>query len=136
MRDSLRYPAVGVALIIHKGDQVLLIRRVNSHGAGTWATPGGHLEYGETFEECAIRETMEETQVVVDDVRYKAITNDFFETEGKHYITIWMEGQYVSGEPVAQEDELSELDWYTWDNLPEPLFLPLSNLLSGQNRYP
>jgi 8-oxo-dGTP diphosphatase len=132
----MRYPAVGVALIIHKGDAVLLVRRCHSHGEGTWATPGGHLEYGETFEQCALRETMEETGLEVSDVRYLAITNDVFEAEGKHYITIWMEGQFAGGEPVVNEDELSELGWFVWDTLPEPLFLPLRNLLTRQNRYP
>jgi 8-oxo-dGTP diphosphatase len=129
-----QYPRVGVAMIVHRGDQVLLVRRINAHGAGTWSTPGGHLEYGETLEECAARETMEETHVSVREVRFKAVTNDIFAQEGLHYVTVWMEGEYAGGEPQGQAEELSELGWFNWDALPAPLFLPLHNLLSGQNR--
>ena len=133
-------PGVGVGVIVTKGEQVLLMKRQNSHGNGTWSPPGGHLEFGESVEECAIRETYEETGVVIEDVTFRAITNDVFAEEGKHYITIWIEGPYVEGEPrVNSEREASEVGWFAWQALPEPLFLPLENLLNGHsypgNRY-
>jgi len=56
-------PRVGVGVIVTRGDRVLLIRRVGVYGQGTWSTPGGHLEYGESPGACAIRETKEETGV-------------------------------------------------------------------------
>lgn len=133
---AMKAPGVGVALLVHKGSQVLLVHRINAHGAGTWSPPGGHLEFGETFEECAVRETLEETGVQVSNLRYLALTNDFFESEGRHYVTIWMQADYFSGELHGQQDELSELDWFDEDALPSPQFLPLRNLLSGKNRYP
>jgi 8-oxo-dGTP diphosphatase len=126
-------PRVGVGAIIVKDGRVLLLRRRNVHGAGSWSTPGGHLEFGESPEECAIREAEEETGVVIGDVRFVAITNDVFEANGKHYITIWMEGRYPSGKPVVNAAyEMSEVSWFAWDDLPKPLFLPLQNLLDGQ----
>ena len=44
---------VGVAVLVRRGEQVLLTHRKGSHGAGTWAPPGGHLDMGESFEDCA-----------------------------------------------------------------------------------
>ena len=125
-------PRVGVALIIESDDHVLLIKRKGSHGEGTWAVPGGHLEFGESPEECARREAREEVNMQVTAVRFRAITNDVFEVEGKHYITIWMEGTYSGGEPVIHAaDEVAEVGWFSWIALPQPLFLPLQNLLNG-----
>lgn len=126
-------PQVGIGTIVTKDDQVLLMKRKNAHGDGTWSPPGGHLEYGESFEECAMRETLEETGVVTADLTFRAVTNDVFEAEGKHYITIWLEGSYVSGEArINAEYEMSEVSWFSWDALPEPLFLPFANLLAGR----
>jgi len=126
-------PAIGVGIIITKGDQVLLLKRKHVHGDGSWSTPGGHLEFGESPEECAIREAKEETGVSVTDLKFRAITNDVFEREGMHYITIWMEGRYLSGEPVVNAPyEMAEVGWFAWDALPETLFLPLQNLLDGR----
>ena len=125
-------PYVGVGVIVRKGDQVLLMRRRNSHGDGTWSTVGGHLEYGETPEACAIRETQEEAGIVIADVTFRTITNDLFETEEKHYVTLWMEGRYVSGEPrINSRREMSEIGWFSLDALPCPLFLPLEHLLEA-----
>ncbi|MEO6887730.1 MAG: NUDIX domain-containing protein [Ktedonobacteraceae bacterium] len=70
-------PSIGVGVIIRDGDQVLLMKRQNSHGAGTWSMPGGHLEYGETPQECAIREAEEEVGVCIADPSFCTITNDF-----------------------------------------------------------
>lgn len=125
-------PRVGVGAIVTKNGQVLLLRRKNVHGAGAWSTPGGHLEYGETPEACAIRETLEETGVMVTGVHFRALTNDVFEAAGRHYITIWMEGRYESGEAAVCADyEASEVGWFAWDGLPQPLFLSLQHLVDG-----
>ena len=118
-------------MIITQEDQVLLKQRRNSHGDGTWTTPGGHLEYGESLEECAIRETQEGIGITITDVTFLAITNDVYEEQ--HYVTIWTAGRHVSGEPTMNAaQEMSAVGWYSWDALPEPLFSPFENLLTGQ----
>ena len=128
-------PQVGTAIIITKDDKVLLMKRKGPHGQGTWSTPGGHLDPGETLEGCAAREAKEEVGLDVTDIRFRCVTNDVFEAEGKHYITIWMDGK-STGEPrIASEEEAQEIGWYAWDALPSPLFLPLENLVK-ENSYP
>ena len=129
-------PLVGVGVIIIKGGRLLLLKRQSVHGAGTWSTPGGHLEFRESPETCAIREVKEETGLSIGDVRFIAITHDDFTASGKHYITIWMQGRGISGEPTIKAPyEMSAVDWFALDALPEPLFLPLRNLVDGQS-YP
>lgn len=129
-------PQVGVAVIITKDDKVLLMKRKGVHGTGTWTTPGGHLDFGETPEQCGAREVKEEVGLDVVDLRFRAFTNDIFELEGQHYISIWMDGKSISGEPtIAAEEEVAEIGWFAWDALPSPLFLPLENLVI-ENSYP
>jgi len=114
----------------------MLIRRKGAHGAGSWAPPGGHLEFGETPELCAIRETREEVGIEINNVRFVAVTNDFFEESGQHYITLWMQADLLSGEPkIAAEDEVAELGWFDWEELPSPRFIPFNNLLNRKS-YP
>ena len=129
-------PKVGVAIIITKDDQVLLMKRKGVHGTGTWSTPGGHLDFGETPEQCAAREAKEEVGLDVTDIRFRSITNDIFDQQEKHYITIWMDGRSTSGEQtIAAEKEVAEIGWFAWNALPQPLFLSLENLLK-ENSYP
>ncbi|WP_282065663.1 nucleotide triphosphate diphosphatase NUDT15 [Vibrio rotiferianus] len=121
---------VGVATIILRDGKILLGERIGSHGANTWATPGGHLELGESIEECAKREAFEETGLVVDAIEKLTFTNDIFEKEGKHYVTLFVLASCDSGEPqVTEPDKCKQWLWCELNNLPEPLFLPLSNLL-------
>lgn len=54
MTTSPTTPRVGVGVIITKDQHVLLLRRHSVHGAGTWSTPGGHLDFGESPEACAL----------------------------------------------------------------------------------
>lgn len=130
MKDG---PKVGVGLIIRRDDEVLLVRRQGVHGSGTWSTPGGHLEAGETFEECAAREAMEETGVTARDIRFRAVTSDVFDAETGHYLTVWMEGDLADGTAEARAThELSRVAWFPANQLPNPLFLPLENLVEGR----
>ena len=127
-----RRPRVGVAVLIWRAGKLLLIQRKGGHGRGTWATPGGHLEYGEDPVACACREAREEVGVELGEVTFRAVTNDVFEESGKHYITLWMAGQITAGEPTAAaQDEVAAVGWFDLANLPRPLFLPLRNLLNG-----
>lgn len=123
-----KVPGIGAGLLVRNGARLLLLRRSTSHGFGTWGAPGGFLELGETPEDCAIRECEEETRLVVGGVRFLTFTNDIFADSGKHDVTLWFETEHEAGE-LAPTDEASEIMWFSIDDLPEPLFLPLSNLL-------
>jgi 8-oxo-dGTP diphosphatase len=126
-------PYVGVGILVKKDEQLLLLKRKNRHGAGSWSTPGGHLEFGESLEDCAKRETEEETGISITNVTFKAITNDLFHAEGKHYITVWMQATYLCGETgINAPYEVAEIGWFTQNALPKPLFLPLEHLLEGR----
>jgi len=122
---------VGVGVLICRGDRVLLGRRRGSHGAGTWAPPGGHLEFGESAEACARREAAEETGLVLGDVARGPYTVDAFPAEGKHYVTLFTVARDdgAAGEPrVREPDKVDAWEWHPWGALPEPLFAPLASL--------
>ena len=126
---------VGVGVIVVKGDKVLLGKRKDAHGNGTWSFPGGHLEFGEELEDCATREVAEETGIEIKNIRFAAVTNDIFPEEGMHYITVYMLCDHKSKEPAVMEPNKCEAwEWFEWDALPSPLFIPVKNLLkSGYN---
>lgn len=125
----MKRPSVGVAAIVIKNKKLLFGKRVGEHGKNTWSVPGGYLEFGESFEECAIRETMEETGVKIVDPKFIAAINNIFENESHHSITIFMTASYKSNDPkVVEPDKFTRVDWYDINNLPEPLFLPVKQL--------
>lgn len=122
-------PFVGVAVIVVRRDKLLLGLRRSSHGAGTWQFPGGHLEYGESVEGCAEREVLEETGLSITAIRRGPWSNDVFEVEGKHYVTLFMLAESAEGEPEVREPQKCDRwEWFAWDALPEPLFLPILHL--------
>ncbi|MDP3685929.1 MAG: NUDIX domain-containing protein [bacterium] len=131
--ESGRHASVGVGVIVERNGTVLLQRRTGSHGEGTWSCPGGHIDFGETLEACARRETREETGLEIGAVTFHAITNDVFPDEDKHYVTVWVRAAYIGGEPeIRSEKEVNDVGWFPWDRLPEPLFIPLKNLVEGK----
>ncbi|MFA6414724.1 MAG: NUDIX hydrolase [Candidatus Paceibacterota bacterium] len=124
-------PKVGVGVIIKKDGKVLFGKRRGAHGEGTWSLPGGHLEFGETLETCARREVEEETGIEIKNIKSATFTNDIFEKEQKHYITAYVTADYSAGEvKIMEPDKCDEWRWVNWDALPEPLFIPISNLLT------
>ncbi|MBI4017953.1 MAG: NUDIX domain-containing protein, partial [Candidatus Aenigmarchaeota archaeon] len=120
------FPHVGIGVIIVRDGKILLGKRKNAHGEGTHQFPGGHLEFGESWEDCARREVMEETGLHVKKVRFATATNDVFSKENKHYITIFMLAEPEDGEPKVMEPEkCEEWKWVSWNYMPRPLFLPI-----------
>lgn len=133
----MTHPRVGLGICLLKDGKVLFGKRRNSHGDGSWCFPGGHLELNETFEQCARREVLEETNLKIKNIRFATITNDVFEGEGKHYVTIYMLADYDSGELTNMEPHKCEKwEWFDWDSPPNPLFLCQQNLIkSGFNPF-
>jgi len=123
---------VGVGCWIQNpSGQFLFGHRLSKHGNGTWAPPGGHLEYGETPEQCAARELLEETGIlrIPDDFKIIGVTNDIF--ADKHYVTIHC-GEKLTFLPkpfVQEPDKCSMWQWFDLNRLPDNLFLPAKNFL-------
>jgi 8-oxo-dGTP diphosphatase len=127
----MNQPRVGVGVIVCDGPRVLLGLRRGAHGAATWPFPGGHLEFGESPLECAARELLEETGLVASQFRVGPYTNDVFESESKHYVTLFVLASYEGGVPEVKEpDKCAEWRWFDWESLPASLFLPIRNLIT------
>lgn len=128
-------PKVGIGVLVVRDGKILLGERMNSHGAGNYALPGGHQEYGETFEQTSLREIEEETglqDVTIE--RLISLSNDI--AYDKHYISIGMLATLKSGEPiVAEPDKCLKWCWFDPHHLPENIFLPskkvIKNWLAG-----
>ena len=130
IKKQALHPRVGVGVLVVNNDMTLLGKRINSHGSGTWSLPGGHLEFGETPHDCALRELQEETGLIAKETTKESWTNDFFENEEKHYITLFMIVTKFEGTLTLKEPEkCSEWTWFKFNDLPSPLFLPLKSFL-------
>ncbi len=121
---------VGVGVIVMRAGRVLLGERAGSHGAGTWAFPGGHLEFGESPETCASREVLEETGLEVRNLHRGPFSSDIFAIEGKHYVTLYVLATCPHGAPEVREPlKCLRWEWFAWSELPEPLFPPVATLV-------
>lgn len=130
---------VGVGVMVMKDGKVLIGRRKGAHGSGEYAWPGGHIEYMESFEQCAKREVMEEANIEIKNVRFLRLSN-LKNYAPKHYVDIGLVADWESGEPKVMEPEKRE-DWF-WcdlDKLPTPLFATIPSYLEaykgGQNFF-
>ncbi len=129
MSEIQNRPKVGVGVFIVRDGKVLLGKRKNAHGEGTWCPPGGHLEFGETWEECCRRETREEAGIEITNVRFVTATNDVNHEWGTHYITLMLVADYLSGDvTVCEPNKCETWEWFGWENFPSPLFLPIQTL--------
>jgi 8-oxo-dGTP diphosphatase len=122
-------PKVGVGVYITDGKgNLLMFFRKSPHEPGTWCPPGGHLEMGESFLDCCKKEVLEEVGLNLEEVEMLGVVNNVF-SENKHYVNVDFLAKGVSGEAkIGEPDKCEKLGWYSIDNLPSPLMLPVVNL--------
>jgi len=128
--NNYRNPVPTVDIIIettaHSGKGIVLIKRKNPPLG--WAIPGGFVDYGESLEEAAVREALEETSLNVKltgqfhtysdpsrDSRLHTITTVFLATS--------------KGEPAA-DDDAADAGIFSEDNLPEEIAFDHRNILN------
>jgi len=119
------HPRVGLGIIIINQDGNILIGKRKGSHAQKYSIPGGHLDLGETFEQGAIREIKEETDLDILEPKVIAITNNLetYKEEGKHYLSIILLVTKYSGELKNMEPEKCEgWQWVNPKELPEPHF--------------
>lgn len=121
-------PSVGIALLLFNSKgEILLGKRKSSHGSGTWAMPGGHLEMWENPVNCAKRELLEETGMKLEkDPHLVYVSNDFYnqgKEDGKHYITLFLTAMVFDQEPVLMEPDKCE-GWQWFNPAHTEMFSP------------
>jgi 8-oxo-dGTP diphosphatase len=100
------------------------------HGEGTWTMPGGKLHFGETLEECARREVLEETGITLGDLTIARVGDDIMSET--HYITIGFLCTDLKGEARAMEpDKITKWEWFPLDALPKPLYSPSEKAINN-----
>lgn len=125
------YPKVGVGVMLMKDGKILLGLRKGAHGENTYAWPGGHMEYMESYEDVVRREVKEETGLEIDNIRFLRLYN-LKEYAPKHYVDLGFVADWASGEPKVMEPEKCERwDWYDMDNLPSPLFATIPSFIEA-----
>jgi ADP-ribose pyrophosphatase len=109
-REYPDHPIVGVGAVVIRDGKILLIRRGIAPSQGLWAIPGGALELGETLQQAAEREILEETGVTIR-AREPIYAFDFFERveTGRirfHFVIVDVAADYISGEAKGGDDAL------------------------------
>ncbi|MFZ1736027.1 MAG: NUDIX domain-containing protein [Candidatus Moraniibacteriota bacterium] len=124
-------PKVGIGIIVMRAGKILIGERLSSHGAQTFQSPGGHLEFGESFEETAMREVEEETglkDIIIKGV--VSIGND--RAYDKHYVSIGILAESLSGNPYDAEPHGSKnWQWIDPADVPDNTFLPSKKVIQN-----
>ena len=124
------YIKVGVGVIILDNNKILLghrIKKYNDTGGiyepDSWTLPGGKQEYNETIIACAKRETLEETNLIIDDISVFGASDDI--SIDRHFVTLYTLANKFSGDiKVMEKDKIDEWKWFDLDFLPTNLYSP------------
>lgn len=122
-------PGISAAIIVHEG-RVLMVRRRVSEGELMWQFPAGAIESGEAAEVAAVRETVEETGLVV--AATKLLGERVHPKTGR--LMSYTACEVLQGEAhVADDEELDAIAWVTHGEIseyvPYGLFGPVQEYL-------
>jgi 8-oxo-dGTP diphosphatase len=106
-------PKVAAGTITLYENRIVLVKRGISPGYGLWVIPGGFVDRGETLEEAAVRETLEETGL---QVRINSLIN-VYSYPGQAVIVAAYSAEVLAGVPTAC-DETLEVGLFLYEEIP------------------
>ncbi len=107
--------------IVERDGRVLITKRNTSYMRGKWCVPGGHIDIGESAENCARRETKEETGLDVKDLKFFNYYDEFFPDNKFHAVVLIFSASAVGKEKM--NEEVSEMRWISEKELNDFDFL-------------
>lgn len=112
-----QYPRVQPCIItvITRGDNEILLAKNAKNKSNMYGLIAGFVEVGETLEAAVQRETLEEVGIQVNDIEYLSSQPWPFPSN----LMIAFKAKYVSGDLVLQEEEISDAQFFKFDQLPE-----------------
>lgn len=132
--ENKKRPHSCVGVMIWKDNKIILGKRKGSHGDGEFSMPGGHIEFGESFKDCAIRETKEEAGINIKNIKFLGVAN-IFQYEERQDVLINFTSDWESGVEITNPNErIGEWAWYSLDELPSPLFYPTAILIDSYKK--
>jgi ADP-ribose pyrophosphatase YjhB (NUDIX family) len=129
MPQSAPLPTVDV--IIEVGDRIVLIRR--KHPPPGWAIPGGFIDAGETAQQAAVREALEETGLQVRLSDLLGVYSDPSRDPRRHTISTVYTGK-AEGTPSGGDDA-AEAGLFSERDLPHPLAFDHARILADYFRF-
>jgi 8-oxo-dGTP diphosphatase len=105
-------PYVAILALVEESAEVLMIRRADSPYLGKWSLPGGHLEFGESLEAAAVRETMEETGIEMRVTRLVGFKNVMVRESGDRYHDVlFCYAGVAKGGKLKRGRDVSDVAW-------------------------
>lgn len=121
MQKNVNIPAS--YLILKSDDEILLMERKNTgFHDGDYSLIAGHVEPGENFTDCIIRETEEEAGIVIspEDITVCHIMQRKSHTESPDRIDVFFLANRWTGDPCNNEpSKCEQIAWFPIDSLPE-----------------
>ena len=103
------------AIVVVRRPGEILLTRKPQWVEGRYSLVAGFMEMGESLEETAAREVLEETGIVIDNIRYVGSQAWPFPSQ----LMAGFTADYVSGEIVIEQSELEDVRWFPVDDLPK-----------------
>jgi ADP-ribose pyrophosphatase YjhB (NUDIX family) len=118
-------------VVVLKDDKEILLVRHRKGSRQYWVLPGGRLEYGETFHECAVRELREETGLDVEVERFLFISEAIAPDRSRHIVNIYVKARVIGGTMrVGNEPVLAGVDFIALSELDRlTLFPPVGQII-------
>jgi 8-oxo-dGTP diphosphatase len=131
--ETYRNPTPTVDVIIAcPGRRVVLIKRRNTPFG--WALPGGFVDYGETVENAAVREALEETGLSVELTGLHGVYSDPRRDARKHTMSVVFTAQPVDLSRLGAGDDAENAAIFDLDDLPQPLVFDHALILKDYAR--
>jgi 8-oxo-dGTP diphosphatase len=133
-KETVEPILIGVELFARQGNSILLGKRKNIYGAGTWALPGGHLEFNERLDEAICREAKEELGAIINpkELKIVSITDNPQPENNLHYVHISFEQINPTWNPKLMEpDYCEEWRYFPLTELPNNFFPPHKGIIDN-----
>lgn len=124
-RPPQTIPTTRVSVIVVNQEKEILLVKHRKGPRQYWVLPGGRLEYGETFHECAVREMSEETGLDVEVDEFVFLSEAIAPDRSRHIVNIYLTAHVVGGVlKVGDEPVLAGVDYLPISELDKLTLFP------------